>query len=264
MLKAYIIGIEGNLRNPSLPSEVSRWFQVIESNGYVSAPDEWESLVHAGVFEAMLSKSPTAGEVACFLAHLNAWLWLADSNETALAVFEDDIELVGDPSGALKELQALSGPWQVSLERRPGDFLWTHLVPRTKRLWPSRVQPRGTGAYVISRDAARRLVDDFHRRKRIDGVADSSLMQTELVEFYVCIPPPINVLQDSVSLIGARNPKRKRALDYMLRVKRLFVLNSSNPRKLTSYLKLKVLKPLKYLFSLHFSTAWIRQRLRRP
>lgn len=258
MLKAYIIGIEGELRNPNLPAEIAPWFEIVHSDGHVNLNEIQAShLVNAEVFEALLAKQPTTGEVACFFAHLQAWRWLAQSDETSLGVFEDDAHVEKDLTEIVGELGKLRGSWQVSLERRLGDFLWTHLVPRSKRIWRSLVQPRGAAAYIISKEAASALVADFEKRKEFDGVADASLMQSDLVRFLVCLPPPMRAGSTSASLIGVRNPKRDR---FSRSFRRLLVLRKSslrNPRKLTSYLKLKLLKPLKYVFSLHFATAWV-------
>jgi GR25 family glycosyltransferase involved in LPS biosynthesis len=258
LLKAYIIGIEGKLRNPQLPAELAPWFEIVHGNGYLElTANDAKSLVNAEVFEALLAKEPTTREVACFLAHLQAWRWLAQSDETCIGVFEDDVHVYRDMSRVVGELSKLRGPWQVSLERRLGDFLWTHLIPRPKRIWKSRVQPRGAGAYIISKEAARALVADFDFRKKFDGVADASLMQTDVVQFRVCLPPPMRTSSSSESLIGARNPKLNRFSEGFRRMMVLRKLNSSAPRKFTSYLSLKMLKALKYCFSLHFATAWL-------
>lgn len=258
--KAYIIGKLGQLRNPALPSEVSDWFEIIQSSGFVEARSiDVQDLVNQELFEAMLAKRPTPNEVACFVAHLRAWEWLVRSSEEYLLVLEDDVKTLNTSvlEQLHREISSLSGPWQVALERRDADFIWTHRIPRKRLVFRSFVQPRGTGAYVISRLAADRLLSDFKNKGYLDGIADASLMQSDLVKFHICLPPVFEVIKDLPTLIGAPNRISKQTLGVRDRFGYLVKNRRINGRKFSSYFALLILKPLKYLNSYHFATAWL-------
>lgn len=266
LIPAYIIGRQGEYRNPRLLDDIAESFEVIESSGFVDgAHITIDDSVDNDLFLAARGRHVTKGEVACALAHLRAWNVLAKSNLRFLAVFEDDVSYKGDRTSIQIERLPESGPWWLSLERRPGDYLWTHLIPFRTTVTRSWLQPRGAGAYLISRDAAILGLKVFEdAESKIGGEVDACPRASGLFNFYVQLPPPFEASLTGTSIIGPRNqkvPSLLRRMEFTLRI--LFTKDYPLIIKL-GLLKLKVLRPIKYLFSLHFATAWLdRFRLNR-
>lgn len=264
--KAYIIGQAGNHRNPILKEQLAQWFEVVEENGFVdslSLTGGIENYVDVPLFESIIFRSPSPTEVACYLAHLQAWTWLLGSEEDYLAVFEDDARLVlDDLSHLVSHLEKLRGPWQVALERREGDFLISHFFATKPSIRRAFIQPRGAGAYVISKEAARLGIQDWKRDGRIKGVADLAPGPSRLFHYFVHLPPVFSNDSLSQSLIGERNSRK---LD--LRAKLQRILGTAQSKDRSAYERfgfhLKVRRFAKYLLSIHFWTAWYFLRRRK-
>ena len=262
--KAYIIGQAGNHRNPILKDQLAPWFEVVEENGFVdslSLTGDIENYVDVPLFESIIFRSPSPTEVACYLAHLQAWGWLLGSDHDYLAVFEDDARLVlNDLSHLVAHLGKLRGPWQVALERREGDFLVSHFLTRSPSIRRALIQPRGAGAYVISKEAARLGIEDWKRDGRIKGVADLAPGPSRLFKYFVHLPPIFNNDTVSQSLIGERN---SRILDWRVKLQRILSTALSKDRRPYERFgfHLKMRRFGKYLLSTHFWTTWyIRRR----
>jgi GR25 family glycosyltransferase involved in LPS biosynthesis len=262
--KAYVIGEQGNYRNPLLLTSVSEHFEVVEKNGFVS----WEllkidELVNQRAFRDVIGKIPMPGEIACFVAHSQAWKWLAESQEDFLAVFEDDVLLIGNQlSFYLNHLPTLRGNWQLSLELRSRDELFSHALHSRPAILRSRIQPRGAAAYIISKQAARALLKEMQRVNGIDGLADNSLTQTEVVDFYICLPPVFAISPDSRSIIGKEAesrqllyPRKGHDVGFIAGLFKLFAFmlqNQSCKRSVLTYFKVRYLKAFKYAASKHY------------
>jgi hypothetical protein len=262
--KAYIIGQAGNHRNPMLKEQIAPWFEVVEDNGFVdslSLKGNLDNFVDLPLFESIIFRNPSRSEVACFLAHLQAWAWLLESGDDYLMIFEDDARLIlGDLSHLVSHLEELRGPWQVSLERREGDFLVSHSFGTTPSIRRSLIQPRGAGAYAISKEAARIGIEEWKSAGRIKGVADLAPGPSRFFRYFIHLPPIFDSSTITYSYIGERSPK-----DFSLRVRFYKVLKVvfSKDRRLYERFafSLKMLRFAKYLGSIHFWTTWyIRRR----
>lgn len=104
------------------------------------------------------------GEVGCYLSHRKIWRLFLDTSHDYAVVLEDDMD-VGE-----NFLQAIQ---QISMLNTPADLIRLHGIYRRKThkleqfsvgdevFWLCDVnkQPAGTGAYIIYRDAASRLLE---------------------------------------------------------------------------------------------------------
>jgi hypothetical protein len=259
-LKAYVIGFPNRHRNPKLTEQLeSAGFDVVESNGAVDAKSlDVMELVDIPMFEAVVGRYPLATEVGCATAHLNAWKYLIDSEFGELAVFEDDAILLDfDASKVSESIKGMKGPWYIALERRAGDFLVSHLrIRRQLTLRRAIVQPRGSGAYVISRQAAMLGVNSHLSTGLFDGISDTWPGPAIMLKFFVCLPPPFKVDPKAKSIIGVKPSWQFGRVKMFFKVAKVLTSPSWNNQKKLGLLLLKLLRPLKYLGSVHFFTAW--------
>jgi GR25 family glycosyltransferase involved in LPS biosynthesis len=262
--KAYVIGQRGKHRNPLLVSSLGLSFEVIEDDGFVHWESiEVEGLVNHSAFRDVIGKSPMPAEIACFVAHARAWKWLAESEEDFLAVFEDDAEIRNDYLNFyIEQLPALRGNWQLALEMRSRDELLSHWLHRKPVIRQSRIQPRGAAAYIISKVAASALLMEMDRVHGIDGLADSSLTQAEVVDFYVCLPPVFAIAERTESIIGLEAksrsftyPRKGHDVGFIPGIVRLvsfIIRDRKNKRLFATYFKVRYFKAFKYGLSRHF------------
>jgi hypothetical protein len=259
-VKAYVIGFANRHRNPRLTEQLqSAGFDVVETNGAVDAKTlDVTELVDISLFEAVVGRYPLPTEVGCATAHLNAWKYLIDQNLEKLAVFEDDAILLDfDLNRANESISKLKGPWYIALERRAGDFLVSHLrIRRPFSLRRAIVQPRGSGAYIISRQAAIVGVRNQLSTGQFDGISDNWPGPATMFKFFVCLPPAFKVDPKAVSIIGVKRSRQFSRAEMFLKVAKVLVSPSWGARKKLGLLQLKVLRALKYLGSVHFLTAW--------
>lgn len=265
-MKAYVIGMSGNHRNPSLVKELqSISIEVVVDDGFIPKESVSFEDVDLDIFYLVRGRNPTLGEIACAKAHVQAWKFLVDSGESMLLVLEDDAHLV-DPKGlhkAVSEVENLKTDWIASLERREGDFLLSHFLPARKRLRRSQVQPTGLGAYLISQSAARRFLDYISACKgKIECVADFWPGINELGKWYISVPPVFFAGGNWTSLIGySENEPRKISKSKAFRE----IKSRYRHRKIliNGARRLLILKQIKYLLSVHFFTAWFTIRVER-
>lgn len=117
----------------------------------------------------------THTEVACFLSHRKAWRMIAGGAEPYGAVFEDDIVVSGNAARWLLSHDWIpAGTDAVKLETI-GDRTWvdrrTIDLGDGYNLSNLRGTHWGTAAYILSRDFARRLLDETERFSiTVDGV----------------------------------------------------------------------------------------------
>ncbi len=263
-IPVYIIGRRGNYRNKDLLRALEGKFEIVEDDGFVqSSSVDIHSQVDEALFLATLSRPVTNREVACALAHIKAWRRLVELDLPYLAILEDDVTWSSKEVEILSEKLPSGKPWWLSLERRRGDFLWTHLLRRKGRLLRSFLQPRGGGAYLLSREAAILGLRSFELGgSKIVGELDRCPRASGLFRFYIQLPPPFEASMTGPSIIGARQPQigdLKTRLTRSLRI----LASSEYPNYIkTGLIALKVFRPLKYIFSLHFAFAWL-ERFRR-
>jgi GR25 family glycosyltransferase involved in LPS biosynthesis len=261
-IAAYIIGQQGRYRNSALLEQLGSAFEIVEENGFYNLdPALLEGFTNQEVFLAETNRLPTLGEVACYLAHVTAWRRLLDSNHPYLAVFEDDAQVlaVGDWTSRIQIPD--NGAWWISLERRPGDFLLTHLLRRRGKTLRSRLIPRGACAYIISRRAAEigvRLFED--EGSRVMRPVDRNPRYAASLDYFVQIPPPITASESAPSLIGTRKQVSDGLIRRAIRVLKLLASNDYPAKTRVGLIKLNVLRPIKYLGSVHFFTAWAKNR----
>jgi hypothetical protein len=261
-ISAYIIGQQGSYRNPSLVEQLASSFEVLETNGFYKLdPLLFEQSVDKGMFMTVTNRLPTIGEVACYMAHITAWRRLLESDLPCLAVFEDDVRLIAEPDWLSRVRLPEKGPWVVSLERRAGDHLLTHLLRRKSLTLRSLIIPRGTGAYIISRRAAEVAVLEFETSgSLVLGEADRCPRNAGLLRFYVQMQPPFDAMKEGPSLIGARQQIVVRIGQRMRLVLQAISSRKYPAKTIVGLLALKMGRPIKYLGSHHFFTAWWKRR----
>lgn len=266
-MKAYIIGFEGKHRNPKLAEQLQQCgFEVVEENGAVDASGiDVTKTVDIPMFEALIGRYPLQTEVACAQAHLNSWRYLVKNNLTELAVFEDDSVFVDfDLFEARRKLQSLKGPWYVTLEQRAGDSLLSHrFIKKKLTLRRSLIQPRGNGSYIISNEAAVLGLRSFEKTELFDGVVDVWSEPSVLFRFFVFLPPAFVVDPGAVSTIGVRKSMQHNRFVTFLNVLKIIISPSRSTLKKLGLLKLKIFRPIKYLGTVYFLTAWYRNRFGR-
>lgn len=259
-LKAYVIGFPNRHRNPRLTQQLQLvGFELVETNGAVDAKTlNVEQQVDIPLFEAVVGRYPIATEVGCAMAHLRAWQYAIDNDLDHLAVFEDDAVLLDfNVEDARASTMNLRGPWFVALERRTGDFLLSHLLVK-KRLSVRRclVQPRGTGGYIISREAALLGIGYFLKSRTLEGISDAWPGPATLFKFYQFLPPPFMVDPRVVSTIQVQRSRDFSRIAVLKKVLRILKSSRWGFRQKLGLILLKLLRPLKYLGSVHFWTAW--------
>jgi hypothetical protein len=264
-MKVYIIGKRGGYRNADLIAQLPKNFQVVVDDGYVPAKSRVSKEDYSQIFTTVIPRTPTAGEIACSTAHLQAWRYLVGSEFDCLLVLEDDVRSARATLDSIQSMtEGLRGPWFLSLERRPGDHLLSHVFLRWPRVTRSFVQPRGAGAYIISKQAALIGIRDFESSgNKLEGPVDRWPGPAGLFRFYVALPPLFKVEPDAISLIGSRNIIRAEGY-FVPKIRMVRVLLSRNItwRKRLGILSLTVGRPLKYCFSTHFFTEWLKVRRR--
>jgi glycosyl transferase family 25 len=106
-----------------------------------------------------------AGEMGCYLSHRAVWQTFLDSDQELCLVLEDDVELCPDFGEVVNALCANRKDWEFV--RLTGTFKQTAYPLR--RLVGEHVlvnyleQPNGAQAYLLNRDAARRLLAHTER-----------------------------------------------------------------------------------------------------
>jgi glycosyl transferase family 25 len=107
----------------------------------------------------------TKGEVGCYLSHREVWKRLINSTDAAWCVMEDDIALRDGFADVVRELAANREHWDVV---RLMGLNWNTRIPfadlpsGAKLMWMDR-QPVGTQCYVLTREAAARLLQHTER-----------------------------------------------------------------------------------------------------
>jgi len=138
-------------------------------------------------------------EVACFLSHCKAWERLLNSQESHLAVFEDDVHLSQDILNLLMPNLMPEGIGLIKLECPLQKVAYVHRPYSTfsgRSLHRLLTTAYGAAGYIISRDCARRALEVMETcRNPVDFLlfnADSIIWQ----EFTVLQVVPAPCIQD--------------------------------------------------------------------
>ncbi|MBX3584199.1 MAG: glycosyltransferase family 25 protein [Rhizobiaceae bacterium] len=105
-----------------------------------------------------------AGALACFQSHRKAWEMVANGEDRHVAIFEDDIHMSPDLPGFLGDASWIPDDADiVHIERvREHCIVMNRRLKAVDRaLYRTVSENSGTGAYLVSRACARRLVAEF-------------------------------------------------------------------------------------------------------
>jgi glycosyl transferase, family 25 len=158
----------------NLQDAASRWFAVsraFERAGIDACRQEavcgaeLNATARAALCPAALNRRQyhrtlSPGEIGCYASHMSVWRQLLQSGESALAVFEDDIEVTGPLAHVLDSIDQLPQPGDiVKLIGRSVEKV-ADRVPlcRGCDLIAYRRVPSLTGGYVITRRGAEKLL----------------------------------------------------------------------------------------------------------
>jgi glycosyl transferase family 25 len=101
-------------------------------------------------------------EAACILSHRKAWQWLLDSQDSFLAVFEDDVYLSEDMRQLLSPDLLTADLDLVKLEIPTGKVSYCRKAYAGflgRRLHRLLTKANGSGGYIVSRKCAQRLLE---------------------------------------------------------------------------------------------------------
>lgn len=134
----------------------ARFFNALEIRGPVENIPGYDAKARQRRYGWPLKK----GEVGCYLSHRAVWHQLIESGDEAWCVMEDDIALADGFKTTTAELFDARKHWDVvrlmGLNKRP-QREYAVLPGGAKVMWMDR-HPVGTQCYVITRDAAARLL----------------------------------------------------------------------------------------------------------
>jgi glycosyl transferase, family 25 len=124
--------------------------------------DRLEPTVDAAAFSRNIGRAVMPGEVGCYHAHLSVWqAFLATGAEVAL-VLEDDVVFHPDFPAALDQALQARDHWDyLQLNRIRAKLPVTQARVGSWRLNAYLGPATGTGAYLITRDLAARLLPAF-------------------------------------------------------------------------------------------------------
>lgn len=131
----------------------------------VDGKARWAELsptVDVYTFQRNVGRDVMQGEIGCYHSHLQAWRALVDSNSHTLLVLEDDVVFGDNFLPALHE---------ALLHRHSWDMLNFNKIRAKQPVQQAQIGPyslnaylgplTGMGAYLISRDTARRLLSSM-------------------------------------------------------------------------------------------------------
>lgn len=147
----------------------------------------------------------TAGELGCFQSHQNVWRNFIDSDNELCCVLEDDAVVNNNFNFAVNAATSCNDKWDICRLHCSFDYGINLTVCAAKEysLSYNVIPPRGTTGYLMSRKAAKTLleksslirepVDHFVDNVRIHGLTVLSLR-----------PYPVSVIDSLPSEIGHR------------------------------------------------------------
>ena len=191
--------VEGRLRELGL-----RWERLAAVDGHRLEPHHETMIDRAGQASRGLDLSP--GAMGCWISHRQAQIMVADQTASMALIMEDDISITDHLPNVLERI--------AGGEASRFDVIRLHRYKLRRRFVPVRcigsgaigfVRPTdsGTQAYVITREAARRIITTIPRMVQL---ADHALYEHWTHGLVVCsIDPPVVYHRDhGQSSIGAR------------------------------------------------------------
>ena len=154
------------------------------------------------------------GDLGCAASHITLWERLVESKDDAWAIFEDDALLVPELTlPPLEEIAALNGLRRVTLLNhvsvfgyRAGRYRLPLLGAEARfPIWSNML----TGAYVIGREAADKLLALFRRERLLFPIdtwgsfKDKAFGMSFVVPVRVVLPPPARQSYSFESAIAA-------------------------------------------------------------
>lgn len=162
-MQAYLVNLDRSAdRLAHMQAEFARRGIAFERIAAVDARDPAVAAIAATLGPNLQGRVISSGAYGCFQSHRLIWQRLLDSGDSHAMAIEDDLLLAEDFAGFLQDGWVPADADLVKLEAF-GER--THLsrspvVPLPgRRLLRLRSKHRGTGCYVISAAAARRLLD---------------------------------------------------------------------------------------------------------
>lgn len=137
------------------------WTRVPAVHGARLSPEERARLVDVPGYGRRHGMTPNAGEIGCYLSHLEAARLLLASDATQALVLEDDVGLTPDLPAILDALAAVPTRWdmvKLSAVHRGTPQPVAGLGPR-HQLTVMLSQCTGSSAYVMNRHAAQVYLD---------------------------------------------------------------------------------------------------------
>jgi glycosyl transferase family 25 len=201
------------------------WFRAVDG------VEEWSSLIQhldEPAFRRNTGRSVLAGDVGCYHSHLRVWqTFLATNADTAL-VLEDDVVFHDDFIDALAKALAARDKWDmVKLNCIRAQHPFRQIGVGRYRMTSYIGTFTGTGAYLITRDLAARLLPSMLPITRpIDHELDPVFVHK--FRHFGLEPFPSHVDDGNESTITGTGfsevkkfPKWKRLPNYALRVRNL-------------------------------------------
>jgi glycosyl transferase family 25 len=170
------------------------------------SPLQRDQLYSAALNHTRFHKPMSAGEIGCYASHLKVWQAMAADDAAFALVLEDDVLLGVELPALLNAVAALPPSWDmIKLIGRDRERVW--------RRWPLldrwslvryRRAPSLTGAYLLSREGARKLAAARQPFFRPVDVDLRFWWETDL-RLYGLHPYPVNLGEASfTSSIGQR------------------------------------------------------------
>ncbi len=216
MTPTYLISLQRDAeRRATMVAQLERfnlpyeWFEAVL--GSALSPDERAACLDAAAQQHQYHQALTPGEIGCYLSHLGVWRRLIESNAAHALVLEDDMTLLPALHAVLKSLPALSGRWDmIKLVGRPREVAlrrWRLPEAGAGDLIRYARVPTMTGAYLISREGAQKLLSTRLRFCRPIDIDLRHWWEGDL-RMYGVLPYPVALGEDSQhSSIGHREPE---------------------------------------------------------
>lgn len=197
----------------------------------IDGRSKWENLknsVNRKSFERNTGRQVMKGEIGCYLSHLQIWAELIASNSEVGLVLEDDIVLDENFNEALAAALSVTEKWDILKLSKVRAKLPVRQFNIGKWCVNAFIGPAtGTGAYLIKREVAERLLPKMLPITRpIDHEIDRS--HVHKIRHFGMLPFPSYTDDSDISTItgeGFSNVKKfkkwQRLPNYFLRIKNL-------------------------------------------
>lgn len=208
---AYVLGLDTAFRGNDLMCAIASQGVIVERVSALNASSinrYWRKRLYTWATpRALLRRSMTNGEIACFLGHMRVLRRFVRTDADWALVFEDDASI----QGSLKPLLATLSEWPASYCVVQLGAVNKSPLPSSSRISVDGLfdieqvgRSNGTFAYAISRQTALFALGCYRKRK-VDSTADWPVAWRDDVEFWLVEPPlashpPV----ETNSLIGPR------------------------------------------------------------